>query len=101
MAKGTDTVWKVILEVADSMMATVTYGHPWDPTNLQGPLINPTQRDRASATSLRAPKGGRLVRGSGIPSQFDKGYLSSPRCSPKSTPKRASRSRRSSAPCWR
>ncbi|HLN42001.1 MAG TPA: aldehyde dehydrogenase family protein, partial [Acidimicrobiales bacterium] len=34
------------LELADGMMAGVTYGDPWDSANLQGPLISAKQRDR-------------------------------------------------------
>ena len=34
------------LELADAMMAGVTYGDPWDAANLQGPLISAKQRDR-------------------------------------------------------
>ena len=34
------------LALADQMMESVTYGDPWDPANLQGPLINARQRER-------------------------------------------------------
>jgi len=34
------------LEVADTMMGSVTYGDPWDAANLQGPLISAKQLDR-------------------------------------------------------
>ena len=44
-------------------MASVTYGDPWDASNLQGPVISSRQRDRVrSATSTRVvTRGARLV----------------------------------------
>jgi aldehyde dehydrogenase (NAD+) len=68
-----------MLEVADAMMASVTYGDPWDPANLQGPLINATQRERVLGYIAKGTsEGARLVRGGGTPSHLDKGYFVEP-----------------------
>jgi len=68
-----------MLEVADTMMASVTYGDPWDPANLQGPLINPTQRARVLEYIAKGKEeGARLVRGGGTPAHLDKGYFVEP-----------------------
>ena len=45
------------------MMAGVTYGDPWDPANLQGPLISAKQRDRVMGYIEKGKaEGARLVR---------------------------------------
>jgi len=67
------------LEVADTMMASVTYGDPWDMANLQGPLISARQRDRVMGYIDKGKaEGARLVRGGGRPAQFDKGFFVEP-----------------------
>jgi aldehyde dehydrogenase (NAD+) len=67
------------LETADTMMASVTYGDPWDPANLQGPLINARQRDRVLGyIDTGMAEGARLVRGGKVPAQFSKGYFVEP-----------------------
>ncbi len=68
-----------MLEVADSMMASVTYGDPWDAANLQGPLINATQHRRVLGYIDKGKaEGARLVRGGKVPEQFPKGYFVEP-----------------------
>jgi aldehyde dehydrogenase (NAD+) len=67
------------LEVADTMMAGVAYGDPWDPSNLQGPLISAKQRDRVLGYIEKGKaEGARLVRGGGVPAHLDKGYFVEP-----------------------
>ncbi|HTT86274.1 MAG TPA: aldehyde dehydrogenase family protein [Acidimicrobiales bacterium] len=68
-----------LLEVADTMMASVTYGDPWDMANLQGPLINARQRDRVLGYIEKGKaEGARLVRGGKVPAHLDKGYFVEP-----------------------
>ena len=67
------------LALADSMMAGVTYGDPWDSANLQGPLISAKQRDRVMGYIEKGKaEGARLVRGGSRPAQFDKGFFVEP-----------------------
>jgi aldehyde dehydrogenase (NAD+) len=67
------------LELADAMMAGVTYGDPWDSSNLQGPLISAKQRDRVMGYIEKGKaEGARLVRGGARPAQFDKGFFVEP-----------------------
>ena len=61
------------------MMASVTYGDPWDASNLQGPLINARQRDRVLGyIESGRSEGARLVRGGGRPAHLPKGYFVEP-----------------------
>jgi aldehyde dehydrogenase (NAD+) len=67
------------LGLADAMMASVTYGDPWDAGNLQGPLISAKQRDRVMGYIEKGKaEGARLVRGGSRPAQFDKGFFVEP-----------------------
>src|SRR5579863_4917137 len=67
------------LEVADTLMASVTYGDPWDMANLQGPLISARQRDRVMGYIEKGKaEGARLVRGGGRPAHLAKGYFVEP-----------------------
>jgi aldehyde dehydrogenase (NAD+) len=67
------------LEVADTLMASVTYGDPWDMANLQGPLISASQRDRVMGYIEKGKaEGARLVRGGGRPAHLAKGYFVEP-----------------------
>jgi aldehyde dehydrogenase (NAD+) len=67
------------VELADAMMASVTYGDPWDAANLQGPLISAKQRDRVLGYIEKGKaEGARLVRGGSRPPQFDKGFFVEP-----------------------
>jgi len=88
------------LGLADTMMASVTYGDPWDAANLQGPLISAKQRDRVMGyIETGKSEGARLVRGGSRPPSSTRASSSSPPCSPMSTPRRRSPRRRSSVPC--
>src|SRR5580704_5210915 len=67
------------VELADAMMAGVTYGDPWDAANLQGPLISAKQRDRVMGYIDKGKaEGARPVRGGSRPAQFDKGFFVEP-----------------------
>ncbi|MGA2520485.1 MAG: aldehyde dehydrogenase family protein, partial [Acidimicrobiales bacterium] len=67
------------LEMTDAMMASVTYGDPWDSANLQGPLISAKQRDRVLGYIEKGKaEGARLVRGGGVPAHLDKGFFVEP-----------------------
>jgi aldehyde dehydrogenase (NAD+) len=67
------------LELADSMMAGSTYGDPWDPANLQGPLISARQRERVLGYIEKGrAEGARVVRGGGVPAHLKKGYFVEP-----------------------
>jgi len=67
------------LAQAEAMMAGVTYGDPWDPANLQGPLISARQRDRVLGYIEKGKaEGARLVRGGGVPAHLDKGFFVEP-----------------------
>ncbi len=61
------------------MMGSVTYGDPWDPANLQGPLINARQRERVLGyIESGRSEGAGLVRGGGRPAHLPKGYFVEP-----------------------
>jgi aldehyde dehydrogenase (NAD+) len=67
------------LALTDQMMASVTYGDPWDPANLQGPLINARQRERVLGyIESGNSEGATLVRGGGVPSHLPNGYFVEP-----------------------
>jgi aldehyde dehydrogenase (NAD+) len=67
------------LALADQMMAAVTYGDPWDPANLQGPLISERQRQRVLGYIRSGIEGGAvLVRGGKTPDHLQKGYFVEP-----------------------
>ena len=67
------------LEVADTLMASVSYGDPWDMANLQGPVINARQRDRVIGYIEKGrAEGARLVRGGGRPAHLTRGYFVEP-----------------------
>ena len=76
------------VELADAVMAGVTYGDPWDPANLQGPLISAKQRDRVMGYIEKGKaEGARLVAAAAGPPSSTRASSSSPPSSPTSTPK--------------
>ncbi len=88
------------LELADAMMAGVTYGDPWDAANLQGPLISAKQRDRVMGYIDKGKaEGARLVRGGSRPAQFVKGFFVEPTMFADVDPGPPSPRRRSSDRC--
>jgi len=71
--------YEEFLEVADTMMGSVTYGDPWDMANLQGPLISAKQLERVMGYIEKGKaEGARLVRGGGRPAHLGKGFFVEP-----------------------
>ncbi|HUI03251.1 MAG TPA: aldehyde dehydrogenase family protein [Acidimicrobiales bacterium] len=71
--------YEEFLEVADTMMGSVTYGDPWDMANLQGPLISAKQLGRVMGYIEKGKaEGARLVRGGGRPAHLGKGFFVEP-----------------------
>jgi aldehyde dehydrogenase (NAD+) len=67
------------IELARSQMAAVAYGDPWDPANLQGPLISERQRERVLGYIEKGrEEGARLVLGGGVPAHLPRGYYVEP-----------------------
>jgi aldehyde dehydrogenase (NAD+) len=63
------------VELAAASMATVTYGDPTDPANIQGPLVNARQRERVLGyIDAGVAEGARLVVGGGRPAHLERGY---------------------------
>ncbi len=57
----------------------VPYGDPMDPSNLMGPLVNASQRDKVLGMIERAKAdGARCLVGGGPAEQFDRGYFVQP-----------------------
>ncbi|HTZ08872.1 MAG TPA: aldehyde dehydrogenase family protein [Acidimicrobiales bacterium] len=71
--------YEEFLEVAASMMGSVTYGDPWDGANLQGPVISARQRERVLGyIAAGTAEGARLVLGGGRPAHLPTGYFVEP-----------------------
>ena len=67
------------VELAAASMATVTYGDPTDPANIQGPLVNARQRERVLGyIDAGIAEGARLVVGGGRPAHLERGYYVEP-----------------------
>lgn len=67
------------VELAASTMASVGYGDPWDPSNLQGPLISARQRERVLGyIETGKAEGARLVLGGSVPASLPRGYFVEP-----------------------
>ncbi|MBL7493557.1 aldehyde dehydrogenase family protein [Frankia sp. AgB1.9] len=67
------------VELVAASFATVPYGDPTDPANIQGPQVSARQRDRVLGyveAGLR--EGARLVTGGGRPSHLPKGFYVEP-----------------------
>ncbi|MGH9084593.1 MAG: aldehyde dehydrogenase family protein [Acidimicrobiales bacterium] len=59
--------------------AKVSYGDPADPSNLMGPLVSRTQRERVLGYIEKGKaEGARLVCGGGVPSHLPKGWFVEP-----------------------
>ncbi len=67
------------MALIESSFATVPYGDPTEPGNLQGPQISAAQRDRVLGyVDQGVQQGARLVTGGKRPPQFEKGYYVEP-----------------------
>jgi aldehyde dehydrogenase (NAD+) len=67
------------VEVAAGAFATVPYGDPTDPSNIQGPQISAKQRERVLGYIERGvEEGARLVHGGGRPAHLEKGWYVEP-----------------------
>jgi aldehyde dehydrogenase (NAD+) len=66
------------VELAAGAMASITYGDPWDASNLMGPLVSAKQRERVLGYISKGKDEGRLVLGGGTPADRPKGYFVEP-----------------------
>ncbi|HLX88418.1 MAG TPA: aldehyde dehydrogenase family protein, partial [Acidimicrobiales bacterium] len=65
------------VELAAATMAGMTFGDPWDASNLMGPLVSAKQRDRVLGYIEKGKAEARLVVGGSAPSDR-KGYFVQP-----------------------
>ena len=65
------------VELAAATMAGMTYGDPWDASNLMGPLVSAKQRDRVLGYIEKGKAEARLVIGGSAPKDR-KGYFVEP-----------------------
>jgi aldehyde dehydrogenase (NAD+) len=67
------------VELISAGFATVTYGDPTDPGNIQGPQISAKQRERVLGYIEKGvAEGARLVTGGGRPAHLPKGWFVEP-----------------------
>ncbi|MHB8680640.1 MAG: aldehyde dehydrogenase family protein [Acidimicrobiales bacterium] len=66
------------VELAAATMAGMTFGDPWDASNLMGPLVSAKQRDRVMGYIEKGKKEARLVRGGNVPAERPVGYFVEP-----------------------
>jgi aldehyde dehydrogenase (NAD+) len=66
------------VELAAQTMAAMSYGDPWDASNLMGPLVSAKQRDRVLGYIEKGKTEARLVRGGGVPADQPVGYFVEP-----------------------
>ncbi len=67
------------IELAAEAMRGIGVGDPWDPANLQGPLINARQRERVFGyVEAGKASGARLVLGGGVPEGLGRGFYVEP-----------------------
>ena len=65
------------VELAAATMAGMTYGDPWDASNLMGPLVSAKQRERVMGYIEKGKSEARLVRGGSAPTDRP-GYFVEP-----------------------
>ncbi|MDE3087702.1 MAG: aldehyde dehydrogenase family protein, partial [Acidobacteriota bacterium] len=65
-------------ELAAATMAGMTFGDPWDPSNLMGPLVSEKQRQRVLGYIEKGKAEARLVRGGKVPADLPTGYFVEP-----------------------
>ena len=66
------------VEIAAATMAAMTYGDPWNPANLMGPLVSEKQRQRVLGYIEKGKSEARLVRGGNVPAELPSGYFVEP-----------------------
>ncbi|MHB8329988.1 MAG: aldehyde dehydrogenase family protein [Acidimicrobiales bacterium] len=66
------------VELAAATMAAMTYGDPWDASNLMGPLVSAKQRERVLGYIDKGKAEARLVLGGGAPASQPTGYFVEP-----------------------
>lgn len=67
------------IAIMAAMMENFAVGDPWDPTNMQGPQISQTQREKVLGLVTNAvADGARLVTGGGVPEHLPVGYYTQP-----------------------
>ena len=66
------------VELAKATLDAMSFGDPWDPSNLMGPLVSAKQRDRVLGYIEKGKSEARLVRGGSIPADRPTGYFVEP-----------------------
>ena len=66
------------VEIAAATMAGMTFGDPWDASNLMGPLVSEKQRQRVLGYIEKGKAEARLVRGGTVPADLPTGYFVEP-----------------------
>jgi aldehyde dehydrogenase (NAD+) len=66
------------VEIAAATMAGMTYGDPWNPANLMGPLVSEKQRQRVLGYIDKGRSEARLVCGGKVPAGLPSGYFVEP-----------------------
>ncbi len=66
------------VELAAAAMAGMSYGDPWNPANLMGPVVSEKQRQRVLGYIDKGKAEARLVRGGDIPAELPTGYFVEP-----------------------
>ena len=66
------------VELAAATMAAMTFGDPWDASNLMGPLVSEKQRQRVLGYIEKGKTEARLVRGGAVPADLPTGYFVEP-----------------------
>jgi aldehyde dehydrogenase (NAD+) len=65
------------VEIAAATMASMSYGDPWDASNLMGPVVSAKQRERVLGYIEKGKEEARLVLGGG-PADLPAGYFIQP-----------------------
>ena len=66
------------VELAKATLDAMSFGDPWDASNLMGPLVSDKQRRRVLSYIEKGKSEARLVRGGAVPSEPATGYFVEP-----------------------
>lgn len=66
------------VELAKATLDAMSFGDPWDASNLMGPLVSAKQRERVLGYIETGKSEARLVRGGGVPEGQPTGYFVEP-----------------------